>query len=186
MFSKLANENTKIYAPVMEGIHQKELENVRYRYALTNGVVICVDELVPEKRANFPEFKCPACNSVVIARLGPVRDHHFAHKKEHCSYESYLHAIAKKMVYELFASGKRIDVERNVEVRCDHYRKLGIKECEREIIETICISDYFHNPSLEKGIDGVIADILVEAKSGESKLLVECHQRSKTDPPAST
>ena len=43
-------------------------------------------------------YFCPHCHNEMIAKRGNIRQWHFAHKTDKCSYDNYLHSIAEKMI----------------------------------------------------------------------------------------
>lgn len=65
--------------------------------ANNNIIDIHSADKVCEKR-----YFCPHCHNEMIAKRGNVRQWHFAHKTEKCSYDKYLHSIAEKMIMDWF------------------------------------------------------------------------------------
>ena len=53
-------------------------------------------------------YFCPYCHNEMIAKRGNIRQWHFAHKTEKCSYDNYLHSIAKKMIMDWFNQKKAL------------------------------------------------------------------------------
>ena len=53
------------------------------------------------------KYYCPICGGLMIPHLGNIRRKHFVHKNtENCSYESYLHKLAKIKIQEAFLSSE--------------------------------------------------------------------------------
>lgn len=68
------------------------------RYGLQNGILISIADVPSGLECNC---YCPNCGSVLIARKGKNRTHHFAHYKlSDCGYgsESALHLMAKNII----------------------------------------------------------------------------------------
>lgn len=78
-----------------------------YSYALKN------DELINVEKATKGEvYLCPHCGAVMIPKQGTKRRWHFAHKGDtgSCSYESYLHKLAKRRIKECFLSAEHFEI----------------------------------------------------------------------------
>ena len=43
------------------------------------------------------KYFCPSCNTEMILKRGQIRQWHFAHKTDKCSYDKYLHSIATRI-----------------------------------------------------------------------------------------
>lgn len=55
------------------------------------------------------EYRCPNCKEIMIVRKGKKRKKHYAHKNtENCSYETYLHKIAKRRICECFNKSENL------------------------------------------------------------------------------
>ena len=74
---------------------------IKYQYAKDdNEKLIDIDSLNDENR-NRSKFFCIGCGNELIARLGKIKVHHFAHKKVvTCSGETYLHLLGKQLFFE--------------------------------------------------------------------------------------
>ena len=59
------------------------------------------------------DFYCPCCGAVMIAKQGKKNRWHFAHKGNlgNCSYETYLHKIAKARIRECFYNSLNFMIE---------------------------------------------------------------------------
>lgn len=70
-----------------------------YSYATNSDGI-----LVNIKHANHKEmYYCPTCGTQMTPHLGKIRRWHFVHKNiVNCSYESYLHNLAKIRIHEAF------------------------------------------------------------------------------------
>lgn len=67
-------------------------------YALRNGRLISIRQV---GRGLQPDCLCPACGSPLIAKKGPIRQHHFAHKSGRAcenAAETALHLLAKQVI----------------------------------------------------------------------------------------
>ena len=70
-------------------------------------------------------YYCPCCGAPMIIREGKIKRKHFAHKAntENCSYESYLHKLAKQKIGECFVNSPNFYITINSKAKC------GIFEC---------------------------------------------------------
>ena len=79
----------------------KEKVNSEQHYALdSQNRLVNIRDIEEGKELYF----CPYCKGEMIPKRGKIRDWHFAHKclTENCSYESYLHSLAKLRLCEWF------------------------------------------------------------------------------------
>ena len=66
-------------------------------------------------------YFCPYCHSEMIAKRGNIRQWHFAHKADKCSYDKYLHSIAEIMIMNWFNQKEHIILS------MDSYEKVSIR-----------------------------------------------------------
>jgi len=67
------------------------------------------------------QYFCPICGEPMTPHMGKVRRWHFVHKNvANCSYESYLHNIAKIRIREAFLSSKQFLLSYNAKALCSH------------------------------------------------------------------
>ena len=99
-----------------------------------DGLRVAAASLDPRRRRQRAPFACPSCGEEVLARLGPVRARHFAHRPgSRCPLaapETALHAEAKLRLLELcqeaFAGRARVRLDLRCPVcRCPDPRDLA-------------------------------------------------------------
>lgn len=58
------------------------------------------------------EYRCPHCKGEMVVKEGSIKVKHYAHKirPQNCSYETYLHALAKKRIEEWFNSDGALNI----------------------------------------------------------------------------
>ena len=82
---------------------------VKYHNALdAAGHVIDISDVTEENRAKY--YICVGCGKKMSAALGKKQEHHFRHKGDSCSWESYLHKLAKRKLKERFDTQKEFTV----------------------------------------------------------------------------
>ncbi len=65
------------------------------------------------------EYFCPICGESMVPHLGKVRRWHFVHKNTgNCSYESYLHMLAKIKIRQAFISSEHFFLSYNAKAIC--------------------------------------------------------------------
>lgn len=126
------------------------------------------------------EYFCPYCNSPMIPRQGAIRKWHFAHKPDSlipCSYESYLHKLAKLKIKSWFDESKEFTITFRQKTMCsvlDCPINLS-KKCFWHEYNTYDIKKYYDTCTLEKGVNGFIADLLLTDSSHSNRppILIE-------------
>lgn len=129
--------------------------DIKLPYGLQNGKIVSIDEVDKGLACNCI---CPKCKSKLIARHGLKREHHFAHyKSEDCGWhgESVIHKLSK----EIIAKHKYFKVP---SLYWSYKPEVVI------FGETTIPID---NVRLEKRIDNIIPDIVIESRGKE--LIIE-------------
>lgn len=67
------------------------------------------------------KYFCPICGELMNPHMGKVRRWHFAHKNVgNCSYESYLHKLAKIRISQAFLSSEHFLLSYNAKAICSY------------------------------------------------------------------
>lgn len=77
---------------------------VKLPYALKDGVLTHISKIPIHEKGLKCGCVCPHCSKKLIARLGPVNIHHFAHTSDcdpHSAIQTMLHYLAKEIVSKL-------------------------------------------------------------------------------------
>ena len=96
------------------------MAGVKYNYALDEqGRLVSIKQAYLEKNEGHT-YRCIGCGVGMIARLGEVRDWHFAHRGDeiHCSTETYLHMVAKGLIKDKFEKNEPFLVGYYRDVKC--------------------------------------------------------------------
>lgn len=89
-----------------------------HHYAIdNNGEIISIEAIQIDNRHNG--YRCVSCGGAMIPVLGKIREHHFRHKTDVCSYESYIHKLWKHYIFEQWQRLSHIYVTYTVEHCCD-------------------------------------------------------------------
>ncbi|MBQ7855142.1 MAG: hypothetical protein IJ352_09030 [Muribaculaceae bacterium] len=172
-----------------------------YSYATDEkGILVHVNDAV---RGQL--YKCPYCSGQMTPHMGKIRKWHFTHKAnlDNCSYESYLHKIAKICIKNAFISSSNFNISYDVPVRCNlncsimnhsncydtQIMQFNLKEyydtCQEEVKYKNFIADLILSSST-KEIDPILIEIYVSHKSTEEKLtegvrIIEIEIKSEED-----
>jgi len=129
-------------------------------------------------------YYCPYCGAEMIPRQGKIRRWHFAHKSnlENCSYESYLHKIAKKKIKEIFDNNP-VWIEFQQKVFCKaECPLLNEDKCNWTKTNRVNLRDYYDKCEEEIEIDGFRADLLISSSTDSNRppILIEIWVKHKS------
>jgi len=152
---------------------------IKYQYAKDqNDRLIDISSLKERNRNDF-KFICVGCGNELIAKLGRVKVHHFAHKKViTCSGETYLHTIGKQLFFDTYTKclneQKPFLIEIYRKTTCNHYKnELGHSCTLTRQTQQFDLTQHFDKVSIESREGGFIADVLLSNSSGKEKIFVE-------------
>lgn len=138
---------------------------------------------------NDSQYFCPHCHKEMIAKRGSIRQWHFAHKSDKCSYDKYLHSIAEIMIMDWFNKKESIVLVMNVYEKCNMYDDCKFHHndgCRRSSSIQYDLKKYYSGCKKEQGYNGFVADLLCESPQYPNKpifieILVthECSQEKK-------
>lgn len=152
---------------------------LKYKYAKDeSGKLIDINSL-DETNKKKNKFICIGCENELIAKLGKIKTHHFAHKKVvSCSGETYLHLLGKQLFYDNFVEclkfQKPFFIELYQKRTCNHYEKdLGVKcKLDKKLIK-FDLTNHFDKISIEKREGSFIPDLMLTNKSDKEKVFIE-------------
>ena len=85
-------------------MEQNNRKPVRYEFGMREDKIVHISEIPEEERGLNCNCTCPNCGDRLIARLGPVNEHCFAHENSECSTsaakQTALHMLAKEIIEE--------------------------------------------------------------------------------------
>lgn len=131
------------------------------------------------------EYYCPCCGAIMIPRQGNKRRWHFAHKgnTENCSYETYLHKVAKKRICECFNESPRFTIRFHQQSVCSVKEcPLGTrKPCTWKSEKEFNIKEYYDYCEEEVTNDKFRADLVISNQSNKRPpLLIEIYVTHKS------
>ena len=163
------------------------MARIKYRYAFDeNGCVVSIKQAYLRRNEGHKYF-CIGCGGGMIARLGEVRDWHFAHRGDdvHCGTETYLHILAKRLIKEKFDKAEPFLIGYYRDVKCSDYCTCPFykdEECHDFELETFDLKEYYDTCLEEQPIDNYVADLLLtnSSKPNRQPILIEIQVTHKS------
>lgn len=109
------------------------------------------------------QYFCPHCHKEMISKCGKIRQWHFAHKTDKCSYDKYLHSIAEMMIKDWFNKNESIMLIMDAWEKCNMYDECKFRheyDCKRKATKQINLKKYYSICEKEQGFGGFVADLL--------------------------
>lgn len=152
---------------------------IKYKFAKDeNEKLIDIDSLNVGNRV-ISQFYCIGCGNELIARLGKIKVHHFAHKMVvSCSGETYLHLLGKQLFFENYSeclkSKRSFTIEIYQNRTCNHFENELSVKCKLPTVTTkFDLTHYFDKISIETRESSFIPDIMLTSKNGQDKIFIE-------------
>lgn len=146
---------------------------IKYSYAYDEkGKLVSIENVNREYR-NYHSFKCISCGKPLIAKLGDIKVHHFAHKYDPvCDKDRYLHKLGQMILKKRWDESKSfmISISQHHEKWCNNAKECVFKSdfcCQLIEEKTIDLKKYYQVCTIEKSYNGFIADLLIEDSKGE-------------------
>ena len=165
------------------------MAGVKYNYALDEqGRLVSIKQAHLERNEGHT-YHCIGCGAGMIARLGEVRDWHFAHRGDeiHCGTETYLHMLAKRLIKEKFEKDKSFMVGYHRDVKCSNQGTCPFAKdeiCHTIELKTFDLKKFYDTCEEEKPVGGYIADLLLtnSSKLDREPVLIEIQVSHKSTP----
>lgn len=142
-------------------------QNCFHHYAISNnGEVIYIKSIQIKDRHNG--YCCVSCGGVMIPVLGEIREKHFRHKTDACSYESYIHKLWKQYIFEQWQKLPHLYVTYYVEYCCDKTKTCKLFAASKTLRcngsfeqKTIDLKEKYDTCEIEGVYGGYRADLLL-------------------------
>lgn len=150
-----------------------------YSYANnSSGELINVSDALRDEK-----YFCPICGELMTPHMGKVRKWHFVHKNaENCSYESYLHKLAKIKIREAFLSSEHFTLSYNAKAICSLECPFkGFPKCKGQKPVQFDLRKYYDTCEIEAPYHQFRADLLLTSptKTNVPPLLIEINVTHK-------
>lgn len=165
------------------------MAGVKYNYVLNElGRLVSIKQAYLERNEGHT-YHCIGCGAGMIARLGEVRDWHFAHRGDeiHCGTETYLHMVAKRLIKEKFEKNESFLVGYYRDIKCSDIQTCPFandEECHTYKMETFDLKEFYDTCEEEKPVGDYIADLLLtnSSKPDREPVLIEIQVSHKSTP----
>lgn len=165
------------------------MAGIKYHYALDEHDCIVDIKQAYIERNDGHTYRCIGCGAEMIARLGVVRNWHFAHKKEEtsCGTETYLHQLAKHCLKEKFDKESSFWVSYPQRVMCSDSSTCPFakdEDCYKSKQMPFDLKKYYDTCEEEQQVGDYIADLLLTNSSMPNRepVLIEIHVSHKCTP----
>lgn len=113
------------------------------------------------------EYLCPICGEVMTPHMGKVRRWHFVHKNVgNCSYESYLHKLAKLKIRQAFLSSEHFLLAYKAKAICSYDCPfIGSPKCDGEKSVEFDLRKYYDTCEIEASYNQFVADLLLTSST---------------------
>ena len=111
------------------------------------------------------QYYCPYCHKEMIAKRGNIRQWHFAHKTDKCSYDKYLHSIAEIMIMDWFNRSENIFLSLEHGLKCNAFDSClfyNSMYCQASEKRQYDLKKYYSKCIHEIKYEGYIADLYCE------------------------
>lgn len=135
---------------------------ITYDYAVgDNGVLVNIADITRENRTS--SYYCVGCGEEMSVVLGSKREHHFRHKNDHCSRESYLHKLGKRLLRKRFYTQKEFKVYYYADYICNNTNEciFNTPNCNRRALRPVDLKEFYDTCEEEVCYNGFRADLML-------------------------
>lgn len=127
-----------------------EYRSIKWGYALNKDNVLT--SILDASKTDEKEFHCLNCGDAMVKRCGEHNEFHFAHKKCKCSYETYLHNLAKTRIKQWLEKSTTIDVYFEQRAYCLKLKDSGICDIQKDA-KVCCFKEKTTHYNVRKSLD---------------------------------
>ncbi|MBR2742049.1 MAG: hypothetical protein IKD89_00495 [Clostridia bacterium] len=139
---------------------------IKLSYGIRDGKIVHIDEIGADSRGEKCNCICPVCHKELVAKLGEVRQHHFAHKANYVcndlkAQQTALHLLAKEIIKEsneIALPGWSISID---EIVGDERGTIIALEDENELPAYPEGIYKYDTVEIEKRLEGIVADAFI-------------------------
>ena len=140
-----------------------KIHSQNYSYANNSS-----GELINVSTAQRSEkYFCPICGEPMTPHMGQMRRWHFVHKNTgNCSYESYLHQLAKIKIREAFLFSEHFFLSYKARAICSYECPfIGYPKCEGEKTVEFDLRRFYDNCEIEAPYHQYRADLILTSST---------------------
>lgn len=154
-------KNCKEHLAVKNSMAKNHSQNYSYANNLSG-------ELINVSNAQRSEqYFCPICGEQMTPHMGKIRRWHFVHKNvDNCSYESYLHKLAKIKIQKAFLNSEHFILSYIAKAICSFECPfIGYPKCEGGKEVEFDLKKYYDSCRIEASYKQFIADLLLSSST---------------------
>lgn len=157
----------------MQDSNKRNNRTVKYYSAFDEADNLVRIDDVTKENCKQHTYRCPKCKDPMTPALGDKIKHHFRHKSDHCSFESYLHKVAKLRFKEEFERRDKFLIRADVVNGCDRFDECPLRKnqlidgCKYICKKDLNLKDYYDVCELEKKYEDFTADVLLSDSQGK-------------------
>ena len=151
--------NCKVHLVVNNIMAKNHTQNYSYANNLSG-------ELINVSNAQRSEqYFCPICGEPMTPHMGKIRRWHFVHNNaNNCSYESYLHKLAKIKIQKAFLSSEHFILSYTAKAICSFDCPfINYSKCEGGKPVEFDLKKYYDSCKIESSYNRYIADLLLSS-----------------------
>ena len=152
-------KNCKVHLAVKNSMTKNYSQNYSYANNLSG-------ELINVSNAQRSEqYFCPICGEPMTPHMGKIRRWHFVHNNaNNCSYESYLHKLAKIKIQKAFLSSEHFILSYTAKAICSFDCPfINYPKCEGGKPVEFDLKKYYDSCQIEASYNQYIADLLLSS-----------------------
>ncbi len=111
----IAREKQEVYVTVRNMQYSHKYQH--FALDANNNII----DIRNTSKLDTQRYSCPYCKKDMIPKRGNIRQWHFAHKTDKCSYDKYLHYIVEIMIINWFNREKTINLSMENYEKCYKY-----------------------------------------------------------------
>lgn len=164
----LSEKNSRLY--LVRKNHKTNLvetipHNYNYAYSSSSRLIHISDAQRGEN------YYCPECNELMTPHMGQQRRWHFVHKNAgNCSYESYLHKLAKIKIRQAFLSSDSFILSYKARAVCSHKCPfISSPICEVEKPVEFNLRRFYDTCEVEASYKDFRADLLLKSSANPDR-----------------
>ena len=131
-------------------------------------------------KGNGNRYYCLCCGDEMIAKQGKIRKWHFTHKTKtaNCSYETYLHKLAKLRIKEFFLTSKEFNISIESNSFCRKECLFNKGNCLWQAPKFINLKDFYNQCREEQHIGPYVADLVLSNSENHNinPILIEVYK----------
>lgn len=150
---------------------------ILHRFALNeDGILVDIEAFTRETRPAGWVFLCPGCQGVMCARIGEIKDPHFAHQDSHalCAEEKYFIGLAANAMIKGFnaakANGKPYSLKFHRQGTCTRPQAIGLSSCVYSSPDSRDLTRYWD--FCKSVSDGQVGDLVIGRRDKKHSLYV--------------